>query len=162
MNAHSRRSAAESHRRSPSTPEPLVPFPRGEVAPLNLEVVVAENDPGCRQALVSALQELGCRVTEFATGVEALEAAEWERPDVLVLDVRLPDTDGLQALAEWKGEPALEDVPVAVLAPAFVQAEEEAALEAGAEAFLLKPVDIDELRAVLAGCGRARGRGAAS
>ena len=67
----------------------MVPFPRAKVAPLNLEVVVAENDPGSRQALVSALQELGCRVTEFATGVEALEAAEWERPDVLVLDVRL-------------------------------------------------------------------------
>lgn len=133
-----------------------MPFPRPKLEPLNLEVVLAENDPGSRRALVAALQELGCRVTEFATGVEALEAAEWQRPDVIVLNARLPDTDGLQALAELKGDPRMEMVPVIVLAAACLESEEPAALEAGAEAFLLKPVDLDEFRAVLASCGHGR------
>lgn len=126
-------------------PTPIVAFPRREAMPLNLTVYLAENDPGSRSALASALEAIGCRTISFSTGIEAIESAAAETPDVLLIDARLPDTDALEALSELKGNPYTHSIPVVVLATSLLRDEEAPCLDAGAHAFLTKPVSIDAL-----------------
>lgn len=133
-----------------NVPAPIVAFPRREAMPLRLTVYLAENDPGSRAALVSALEAIGCRAVAFSTGIEAIEAAVEETPDVLLMDARLPDTDALEALAELKDDPSTRNIPVVVLAASLLREEEGRCLDAGAHAFLTKPVSIDSLFAALA------------
>lgn len=139
-----------------NVPATIVGFPRRSSAPLNLTVFLAENDPGSRAAFSTALTSLGCRVVEFSTGIEAIEAAAEETPDALLLDARLPDTDALLALAELKGDPATRDIPVVVLAASLLRDEEPACIESGAHAFLTKPASIEALFTALASLGKTR------
>jgi CheY-like chemotaxis protein len=132
----------------------IVDFPRREAMPLNLTVYLAENDPGSRSALSSALEAIGCRAISFSTGIEAIEEAAEETPDVLLIDARLPDTDALEALAGLKGDSATRAIPVVVLATSLLRDEEAPCLDAGAHAFLTKPVSIDSLFTVLASIAR--------
>lgn len=125
--------------------------------PLNLTVFLAENDPGSRSALSTALNSLGCRAIGFSTGIEAFEAAAEETPDILLIDARLPDTDAVQALSGLKSDPDTRTIPVVVLAASLLQGEETACLENGAHAFLTKPVSIDALYAALAPLAQPRG-----
>jgi CheY-like chemotaxis protein len=139
-----------------NTPATIVTFPRRESMPLNLTVFLAENDPGSRAALSTALDALGCRVVGFSTGIEAIEEAAVEIPDVLLLDARLPDTDALQALSELKSDPATHAIPVVILATSLLRDEEPACLDSGAHAFLTKPVSLEALFTALAPFRRAQ------
>jgi CheY-like chemotaxis protein len=141
---------------TPNAPAPIVSFPQRESAPLNLAVFLAENDPGSRSALSTALESLGCRVVGFSTGIEAIEEAAAETPDVLLLDARLPDTDGLEALAELKSNASTRAIPVVIIATSLLLDEESACLDAGAHAFLTKPVSIDALFSALAPLAQTR------
>jgi two-component system, sensor histidine kinase SagS len=141
--------AQPHHRPAHSQPtKPLVSFPRNEVTILT--VILVENDQASRQALARALCELGCRVLEVSTGVEAIDLAEAEPPDAIFLTARLPDTDGLQMIADLKESPTTRHIPLIVLAPAILRDEELACLAAGAAGFILKPVNLVELQHLLA------------
>ncbi len=141
--------AQPHHRPAPSLqPEPLVSFPRSEANAFT--VILAENDQASRQALANALRELGCRVLEVSTGIEAIDLAEWEQPDAIFFTARLPDTDGLQMVMDLKESPITHHIPLIVLAPAILQNEQPACLAAGAAGFILKPVNLVELQHLLA------------
>lgn len=131
-------------------PARVVTLPRPSAVSLNLTVFLAENDPGSRRALSAALGSIGCRVIEFSTGVEAIEAAADETPDAILLDARLPDTDAASALAELRADASTQAVPVVVIAASLLRDEEAACLDLGAHAFLTKPVNLDALYAAMA------------
>jgi CheY-like chemotaxis protein len=143
MNAQPHHRTASSH-----AAKPLVPFPRRDTN--DFTVILAENDQASRQALASALRELGCRAMEASTGVEAIDLAECKQPDAIFLTARLPDTDGLQMIADLKENPTTRHIPLIVLAPAILRDEGPACLAAGAAGFILKPVNLVELQYLLA------------
>ncbi len=141
--------AQPHHRPAPSLQtEPLVLFPRRETTAFT--VILAENDQASRQALAGALRELGCRVLEVSTGVEAIDLAEWEQPGAIILTARLPDTDGVQMVVDLKESPTTHHIPLIVLAQAILHDEQSACLAAGAAGFILKPVNLVELQRLLA------------
>ena len=141
--------AQPHHRPAPSLQtEPLVLFPRRETTAFT--VILAENDQASRQALAGALRELGCRVLEVSTGVEAIDLAEWEQPDAIIFTARLPDTDGLLMVMDLKESATTHHIPLIVLSPAIFRDEAPTCLAAGAAAFLLKPVNLVELQRLLA------------
>lgn len=144
MNATSRRSSG-----SPGSKGTIIPLPRTSTHPVQLTVYLAENDPGSRTAISAALCSLGCRTVEFPTGLQAIEASVVDPPDVLLFNSRLPDTDGLQALSDVRQDSATSGIPVIILAPSIQRQEEQLLLEAGASAFLVKPLSIDRLRDAL-------------
>jgi CheY-like chemotaxis protein len=115
-------------------------------------ILVAEDSADTRAMLRRALSSYGYNVVEAADGREAVEVALTECPDLVVMDLNMPVMDGLAAtegireLREKCG-----DVPI-VAATAFdTYGMKEAALEAGCNAYLLKPFDLDELESTLAG-----------
>src|SRR5215218_2936799 len=94
------------------------------------------------------LREVGARgIVRYETGEEALAGVTAdEAPALVLLDLNLPGIRGLEVLARWKADPALRAVPVVVLSGSSREEDVDAAYEAGANAYLAKPIDFSELR----------------
>lgn len=84
------------------------------------------------------LQRADCRVLTASTGLEAIRVARIQRPDLVVLDIEMPEMNGLQACRVLKGDAATREIPVWILTS--LQMEDEAR-RAGADRFVRKPVD---------------------
>jgi DNA-binding response OmpR family regulator len=107
-------------------------------------VLIIEDDAAIRSALIRTLVAAGHTVTSAATGLGGLSLAVDERPDLVVLDLGLPDIDGLQVLAMLR---AVSAVPVIV---ATAQDDERVivqALDTGADDYLVKPFGAEQLEA---------------
>ena len=109
-------------------------------------VLVVDDDRALARALSINLKARGYDVDVALTGAEALASASSRPPDVVVLDLGLPDLDGLQVLQGLRG---WTNVPVLVLSAREEQAEKVAALDAGADDYVTKPFGMDELLARL-------------
>ncbi len=107
-------------------------------------VVVVEDDPGIRRALISGLTERGHAVTSYPAGLPVLEVVVKERPDVVVLDLGLPDIDGRSLLAMIR---AVSDVPVLVVTAQDDDQSIVATLDAGADDYVVKPFGIEQVAA---------------
>lgn len=99
----------------------------------------------------SALQGSRLRLSTAGNGAEALATAQRERPDLLVIDLHLPDTSGLDLLRSMRALPGLSGVPAFLCTADEGEAVRAAAREAGFAKCWTKPIDIQVLRADLAG-----------
>ena len=110
----------------------------------NPVVVVVEDEPQIRRFVRSALESEGWQVFEADTAQRGLSEAGTRKPDLLVLDLGLPDRDGLELIRDVRGWSA---VPIIVLSARADEADKIAALDAGADDYLTKPFGIGELLA---------------
>jgi two-component system KDP operon response regulator KdpE len=118
-------------------------------------VVVIEDEPQIRRFLRVALAGQGYRVFEASTGEDGLIDAASRQPDVVIVDLGLPDIDGLQVIArlrEWSA------VPIIVLSARGQEADKVKALDAGADDYLSKPFGVEELLARIRVALRHRAR----
>ena len=121
-----------------------------------LRVVLAEDDAVSRLAIARNLEKLGAEVFTATTGREAVDAFEAHGPDLILMDIQMPDMDGLEALEIIRdrvrfGERA--SVPVVALTAHAMAGDRERFLDAGMDDYIAKPVELDELRRVLAAFG---------
>jgi two-component system KDP operon response regulator KdpE len=107
-------------------------------------ILVIEDDAPLRRALRTSLRARTFEVIECASGEDAIVLVADRRPDVVLLDLGLPDIDGIEALRRMR---SFSDVPVVVLTARDRQADKIAALDAGADDYVTKPFDIEELLA---------------
>src|SRR5574341_1683743 len=130
----------------PDAPRPsfqAIPSPEPE-SPLGPAVVLIEDEPQIRRFLRASLVSHGYRLFEGSTGAEGLTEAATRQPDVIILDLGLPDMDGLDVirrLREWTA------VPIVVLSARGQERDKIAALDAGADDYVSKPFGIGELLA---------------
>jgi len=119
-------------------------------------ILLIEDDGSIRSAITRALTDLGHVVSTSNTGMAGLEAAVDNPPDVVLLDLGLPDIDGLQVLAMLR---AVSEVPVIIITARDDDADMVKALDAGADDYVVKPFGIEQvdarLRAVLRRSGSA-------
>jgi DNA-binding response OmpR family regulator len=108
------------------------------------QLLLVEDDAGIRSALVRALSERGHGVSTAATGMAGLQSAVDDRPDLVVLDLGLPDVDGTTLLAMLR---AVSDVPVIVATARDDEREVVRALDAGADDYIVKPFSAEQLDA---------------
>ena len=109
-------------------------------------VLIVDDDQALRHFLRIALSAHGYSIVESGTAAAAMDAVVHGRPDVIVLDLGLPDRDGvdvIRSLREWT------QTPIVVLSVRDQEEEKIAALEAGADDYLTKPFSVGELRARL-------------
>jgi len=109
-------------------------------------VLLVEDDAAVRSTLAAILHDEGCDMIIAPNGFDALVALEQHDPDVVVLDWMMPVVDGQNFLQALRTE-YNRATPVLVISAGRVN--EETALEAGADAYLRKPFDIDELMRLL-------------
>lgn len=107
-------------------------------------ILVVEDDAGIRTALVGALRERGHAVQTSAAGLPALQLVVDEPPDLVVLDLGLPDVDGMQVLSMLRG---ISTVPVVVVTARDEDRSIVRALDAGADDYVAKPFGADQLDA---------------
>ena len=107
-------------------------------------VVIIEDEPQIRRFLRSALESEGWQVFEADTAKKGLSEAGTRKPDLLVLDLGLPDGDGLELIRDVRG---WSGVPIIVLSARSGEADKIAALDAGADDYLTKPFGTGELLA---------------
>ena len=109
-------------------------------------VLVVEDDDETRAALSRELLARGYRVDEAADGRSALRRWEARRPDVILLDLGLPDVDGVEIIRRIRREAT---TPIVILSGRYDEREKVEALERGADDYVTKPFGVDELNARL-------------
>jgi len=109
------------------------------------EALVIEDDPDARRLVSASLRRLGLRVHEAATGAEAAAVLDRAIPDVICLDLRLPDASGLSLCEQVRATPRLRDVPVVVITALARPIDRAQAEVAGADQYLVKPFRVDVL-----------------
>jgi len=113
------------------------------------KVLLVDDNSQIRQLLALRLEESGYDIVEAATGIECLEQARTTRPDLIVMDLAMPDGTGDEAIASLKVDPLTRDIPVIVLTAMLHGPLIDRAIAAGAAEILHKPVNFMWLDLVL-------------
>jgi len=109
-------------------------------------ILVVDDNAPLRYTLVRTLRQHGFEVMECWTGEDAFRLASSERPDLVLLDVNLPDISGFEVARSLKASERTKTIPILQISASFVQKEHRmAGLEAGADAYLVEPVEPGEL-----------------
>jgi DNA-binding response OmpR family regulator len=109
------------------------------------KILIAEDERDIRDLVSFTLQFAGYQVIAAADGQEAVELAIREKPDMILMDVRMPRLSGYEACKRIKAEPDLVDVPVVFLSAKGQDSEIRLGLEAGAQEYVVKPFAPAEL-----------------
>jgi len=112
----------------------------------NLRVLIVDDEKSIRKFLSVSLISFGYTVSEAVNGKEAIESVTSFRPDVIILDLGLPDIDGNRVIEEIRKQ---SQVPIIVLSVRDRQEDKIKALDTGADDYLIKPFGIKELQARL-------------
>ena len=121
----------------------MTTLPSGNDVGTRATILVIDDDDDIRAVLAMVLDEAGFRVVTAANGREALEhLREDPQPDVILLDLMMPEMDGYQFRAEQQRDPALRAIPTLIVTAGTVTSRVEAL---GAEAILRKPVSLRRL-----------------
>ncbi|MCZ7546670.1 MAG: response regulator [Anaerolineae bacterium] len=109
------------------------------------KILIAEDERDIRDLVTFTLQYAGHEVYQAQNGVEAVEMVKKHKPELILMDVRMPKMTGYEACAALKKNAALRDIPVVFLSAMGQDQEVQAGLDAGGIAYILKPFAPDEL-----------------
>lgn len=122
------------------------------------KILIAEDERDIRDLVAFTLRFAGYEVATASNGEEAVELTPKEKPDLILMDVRMPRMTGYDACLKLKASPEFKYIPIVFLSAKGQESEIQAGLEAGAEEYLLKPFAPDQLtervKAILAKFGK--------
>jgi len=122
---------------------------------LSAKVLLIEDEKQIRRFVRAAVEEEGCQVCEAETMAQGLIEAGSRKPDLLILDLGLPDGNGIELIRDLR---SWSDVPVLILSARSQETDKIDALDAGADDYLTKPFSVGELRARVRALLRRRAR----
>ena len=114
------------------------------------KVVIVEDQPSVADLLEAMLSIDEYQVTKIHSSTGALSLIQAENPDVVLLDIMMPDVSGLEVLRFIRREPDLQNIPVVIVSAKVLPSDIREGLDAGATAYLTKPVDVGTLRRTVA------------
>ncbi len=112
-----------------------------------LRVLVIEDSPVNMLLTVTILKRAGHVPLQAETALRGLELALEQRPDLILMDIQLPDMDGLEATRRVKADPALCDIPVIALTAFAMKGDEDDMRAAGCDGYVTKPIRYKEFLA---------------
>ena len=116
---------------------------------MTLRVLVIEDVPLNLELITEVLEAAGHCVYAAGTATVGLERARALRPDVVLMDIRLPDMDGLEATRRLRSDPTLVGLPIIALTAQAMRGDAESALAAGCDAYISKPIDVRTIAAAI-------------
>jgi two-component system, cell cycle response regulator DivK len=120
------------------------------------QVLVVEDNERNMKLFCGVLEASGYRTLEATSGERAVELALQHRPDLVLMDIQLPDIDGVEALGRLRADDKFASVPVLALTAQAMEGDRERFLAAGFDGYLSKPVDIaDFVATVKRYCGES-------
>ncbi|MDP8228523.1 MAG: PAS domain S-box protein, partial [Candidatus Electryoneaceae bacterium] len=111
----------------------------------NVSILVADDDDDSIAIIKKYLTSLGCIVIIAHNSKEAIEKTIRERPDLIIMDIQMPEMDGLEAIRRIRSTDNLNDIPIIALTALAMMGDRERCLSAGADEYLSKPMDLDQL-----------------
>jgi two-component system, cell cycle response regulator DivK len=121
------------------------PFSFGSPDEKPARILYIEDYPDNRLLIRRVLMAEGYEVIEAADAQEALQKALSHPPDLILMDINLPEVDGYTLTARIRATPKLSHIPVVALTANVMKGDRERVLEAGCDGYIQKPVDIDQL-----------------
>jgi two-component system cell cycle response regulator DivK len=120
------------------------------------QVLVVEDNEKNMKLFRDVLQASGYRLLEARTGERAMELAAEHQPNLVLMDIQLPDIDGVEALGRLRADARTASIPVVALTAQAMHGDRERFLDAGFDAYISKPVDVVEfVNTVKEHCGDA-------
>jgi DNA-binding response OmpR family regulator len=113
------------------------------------KIVIVEDEPDTAEMFAEMMRLSGHHVLKSYGGTPAIALISHELPDVVVLDVMMPDLSGLEVLRFIRRDPRLEQIPVIVVSAKSLPSDIKDGLDAGANAYLTKPVAFQDLNAAV-------------
>ena len=117
---------------------------------MKAKILIVDDEPNILRLIGYSLEVAGYEIVTAKTGAEALKVVELEQPDLIVLDVMLPDMSGLDICQQLRKKPQTTDLPIIMLSARAQVADKVEGLKAGADEYVTKPVDAEEMTARVA------------
>jgi len=108
-------------------------------------ILYVEDNPDNRLLVRRILHASGYGLIEAANAAEALQILEQQIPDLILMDINMPDIDGYTLTAQLKAMPKLSDVPIIAMTAYALKGDRERSFEAGCDGYIQKPIDVDSL-----------------
>jgi PAS domain S-box-containing protein len=122
-------------------------------APVDMRILLAEDNDVNKKVMSRMLRKLGYRADMASNGLEVLKALERQTYDLVLMDIQMPEMDGLEAASQIRKRlPASEQPRIIALTAYAMEGDRERCLEAGMDGYIAKPVKMEDLRAALGGC----------
>jgi CheY-like chemotaxis protein len=109
-------------------------------------VLIADDKPTGRELVRTVLEKSGYAVTEACNGLEAVRYARELHPDLIILDLHMPDLDGFGVIQELRRDSSFNTTPIVALTASAMQGDRERALSLGFTGYITKPIRLSALR----------------
>ena len=110
-----------------------------------ITILYVEDNKENRTLVRRVLMAEGYEVVEAGSAVEAIQTIQSLRPDLILMDINMPDVDGYALTARIKATPGFASVPIIAVTANVMRGDRERSLEAGCNGYIQKPIDIDVL-----------------
>jgi pilus assembly protein CpaE len=117
---------------------------------MSTRILIVDDEPNLLRLIGYALEIEGYQVVVAQSGAEALSKVQAEQPDLMILDVMLPDMSGIEVCQQVRSKPEMINLPVIMLSARAQVPDKIAGLKAGADEYVTKPIDSDEMVARVA------------
>ena len=108
-------------------------------------ILYIEDDANNRLLIRRVLMAEGYTVLDAASAADAMRVLQTARPDLILMDINLPEVDGYTLTAQLKQHPGLAQVPIVAVTANVMRGDRERTLDAGCDGYLQKPIDVDAL-----------------
>jgi two-component system cell cycle response regulator DivK len=107
-------------------------------------ILVVEDNEKSRKLVRDVLTFKGYEVIDAETGEEGVRLARKRRPSLILMDIRLPGIDGIEALGQLRAEPATREIPVLAMTASVMTEDRQKVMDAGFDAFQSKPIKVKD------------------
>ena len=107
-------------------------------------ILVVEDNEKSRKLVRDVLTFKGYEVIDAETGEEGVRLAQKRRPSLILMDIRLPGIDGIEALGQLRAEPATREIPVLAMTASVMSEDRQKVMDAGFDAFQSKPIKVKD------------------
>ena len=108
------------------------------------KILIVEDNEKNMKLVRDILRHQGCETIEAVNGLDGVRLAQEQRPDLVLMDIQLPDIDGMEALGRIRADRSLDAVPVLAVSASVMPDDQQKIISSGFDAFITKPINLKQ------------------